>query len=299
MIETATVADLFIDWDIPWVVTAALIVSSLIYARGWARIRRTRPEIFTRWRLAAFLAGMFAVFIAVASPLDYFADRLLSIHMAQHFFLWSVAPIPIILSAPVVPMLRGLPRWLTRRGLRPLFSSGVPHKIGAFLTRLRVALLAWALALVIWHLPKMFQLALTNEYIHEYGEHASFFFGSLVFWWPVIAPWPFRRPDNFSGGDSRRWMLIPYLLLASVVNTAVSAFLCFSGRVLYPGNELQPQLLGLSPLSDQIAAGAFMWVSGSMMYIIAGGIVVLQLLSPRWSAARAPSYLTHGRSPLL
>ncbi len=286
MIQSATAAGLFTDWDIPWIVTSALIVSSLIYVRGWARIRRTRPEIFTRWRLAAFLGGMLAVFIAVASPLDYFADRLLSIHMLQHFFLWSVAPIPIVLSAPVVPMLRGLPRWLMRRGLHPLFSSGLLHSIGAFLTRLRVALLAWTLALVVWHLPKMFALALSNEYIHEYGEHASFFLGSLIFWWPVIAPWPFRKPGNSGSGDSRRWMLIPYLLLADVVNTAVSAFLCFSGRVLYPGNELQPQLLGLNPLSDQIAAGAFMWVSGSMMYIIAGGFVILQLLSPRRYPAR-------------
>ncbi|MGH9604159.1 MAG: cytochrome c oxidase assembly protein [Terracidiphilus sp.] len=299
MIQTATVADLFTRWDIPWIPTSALIVSSLIYARGWARIRRTRPEIFTGWRLGAFLGGMLAIFIAVASPLDYFADRLLSIHMVQHFFLWSVAPIPIVFSAPVVPMLRGLPRWLIRRGLRLLFSSGVPHRIGTFLTRRRVALLAWTLAFVIWHVPKMFSLALSNEFIHEYGEHLSFFLGSLIFWWPVIAPWPFRQPRNFSSGDSHRWMLIPYLLLASVLNTAVSAFLCFSGRVLYPGNELGTRLLGLTPLSDQIAAGAFMWVSGSMMFLIAGSIVIMQLLSPPRFAARTPPYLTQGQSSLL
>ncbi|MGH7011749.1 MAG: cytochrome c oxidase assembly protein, partial [Caulobacteraceae bacterium] len=86
MIQIATAAGIFTDWDIPWIVTSALIVSSLIYARGWARIRRTRPEIFTPWRLAAFLFGMLAIFIAVASPLDYFADRLMSVHMVQHFF---------------------------------------------------------------------------------------------------------------------------------------------------------------------------------------------------------------------
>jgi cytochrome c oxidase assembly factor CtaG len=268
---------LLTTWDIPWGVTSALIVSSLIYAVGWNRIRRTRPEIFTTRRLACFLGGMLAIFIAVASPLDAFADRLLSIHMVQHFFLWSVAPILIVFSAPVVPMLRGLPRWL----LRPLFAGGVLHKIGAFLTRLRVALVVWTLAFVIWHVPKMYELALSSETIHEYGEHLSFVLGSLIFWWPVIAPWPFRRPGNFRSGDSRRWMLIPYLLLADVVNTGVSAFLCFSGRVLYPSYAMGPRLFGINPLSDQIAAGAFMWVSGSMMYLIPGMIVTVQLLSPR------------------
>jgi putative membrane protein len=272
---------LWTTWDIPWGVTSALIVSSLIYTRGWARIRCTRPDLFPRWRLAAFLGGMSAIFIAVASPLDAFADRMLSIHMVQHFFLWSVAPILIVFSAPVVPMLRGLPRWLMRGALRPLFTSGIPHKIGAFLTRLRVAWLIWTLAFLSWHIPKMYDLALANEYIHEYGEHASFFLASLIFWWPVIAPWPFRGPGHTRSGDSRRWMLIPYLLLADAVNTAISAFLCFSGRVLYPGYLLEPRLFGISALNDQIAAGAFMWVSGSMMYLIPGMIITVQLLSPR------------------
>jgi len=267
-------------WDIPWAVTTALIVTAFIYFRGWRRIRRTRSAQFPLWRLAVFLGGLFAIFVAVASPLDAFADRMLSIHMVQHFFLWSVAPILIVFSAPVVPMLRGLPSRLMRGVLRPLFSSGIPHKIGAFLTRLRVAWLLWTMAFLIWHIPRMYDLALSNEYVHEYGEHASFFLASLIFWWPVIAPWPFRQPGTTRSGDSRRWMLIPYLMLADVVNTAISGFLCFSGRVLYPSYLLEPRLFGISALNDQIAAGAFMWVSGSMMYLIPGMIVTLQLLSP-------------------
>ena len=267
-------------WDIPWAVTTALIVTAFIYFRGWRRIRRTRSAQFPLWRLATFLGGLFAIFVAVASPLDAFADRMLSIHMVQHFFLWSVAPILIVFSAPVVPMLRGLPSWLMRGVLRPLFSSGIPHKIGAFLTRLRVAWLLWTMAFLIWHIPRMYDLALSNEYVHEYGEHASFFLASLIFWWPVVAPWPFRQPGATRSGDSRRWMLIPYLMLADVVNTAISGFLCFSGRVLYPSYLLEPRLFGISALNDQIAAGAFMWVSGSMMYLIPGMIVTLQLLSP-------------------
>lgn len=271
---------LWTTWDIPWAITSVLIVSSLIYTRGWARIRRTRPDLFPRRRLVCFLAGQAAIFIAVASPLDAFADRLLSIHMVQHFFLWSIAPILIVFSAPVVPMLRGLPRWLMRGVLRPLFASGIPHKIGAFLTRLRVAWLIWTLAFLAWHIPKMYDLALASENIHE-CEHACFFFASLIFWWPIIAPWPFRPAGHTRSGDSRRWMLIPYLLLADVSNTAISAFLCFSGRVLYTGYLQQTPLFGISPLTDQIAGGAFMWVSGSMMYLIPGMIITVQLLSPR------------------
>jgi len=101
---------LITQWDIPWAVTAALVVTALIYVRGWSRIRRTRSAQFPAWRLVALLGGVFALFVAVASPLDTFSESLLFMHMAQHFVLMSVAPPLIVLGAPVVPMLRGLPR---------------------------------------------------------------------------------------------------------------------------------------------------------------------------------------------
>lgn len=289
MIDTTTVADLFTEWDIPWAVTSALALTALIYARGWTRIRRTRPAQFPAWRLAAFLGGIVALFVAVASPLDTFSESLLVMHMAQHFVLMSIAPPLIIFGAPVVPMLRGLPRWTIRRLLRPLFSSGVPHKIGVFLTRLRVAWLTWALALVIWHLPKMYELALSNEYIHEYGEHACFFFASLMFWWPVIRPWPGRALEL-------RWMLIPYLVLADVVNTGIAALLCFAGRLLYPSYGAIPRPFGFAALDDQIAAGAFMWLCGTMVYLIPAVAIVAQLLSPPTSAPRAVESLHESKA---
>jgi putative membrane protein len=264
--------DLVTRWEIPWAVTCALMVTALIYIRGWSRIRRTRPALFPGWRLLAFLSGIFAIFVAVASPLDTFSESLLFMHMAQHFVLMSVAPPLIVLGAPVVPMLRGLPRWLIR-GLGPLFSRGILHGAGRFLTHPRVAWLAMNLAYIGWHVPRAYEFALASENWHNV-EHACFFFTSLLFWWPVIAPWPFRQ--NYS-----RWILLPYLVLADLVNTALSAFLCFSGRLLYPSYAAVPRPLGLSALNDQAAAGAFMWVLGSTVFLVPAMGIVLQMLSPR------------------
>ncbi|HEY1807355.1 MAG TPA: cytochrome c oxidase assembly protein [Acidobacteriaceae bacterium] len=268
-------------WDIPWAVTAALAITALIYLRGWLQIRKTRPEQFPAWRLATFLGGILALFVAVSSPLDTFSESLLFMHMAQHFVLMSVAPPLIVFGAPVVPMLRGLPRTLIRRVLRPLFQSGFVPKVGGFLTRPKVAWLAFTIAYIGWHIPQAYEFALSSENIHN-CEHACFFLTSLLFWWPVIEPWPFRSPWTRSrNGDAGRWLLLPYLLLADVVNTGLSAFLVFSGRLLYPSYAAQPRLFGLSALNDQIAAGAFMWVMGSMMYLIPAVIITLQILSPK------------------
>jgi len=271
MIDATTVSDLFTDWDIPWIVTSTLALTALIYVRGWARIRRTRPGQFGVGRLAAFLAGIVALLVAVASPLDTFSESLLFMHMAQHYVLMSVAPPLIVLGAPAVPILRGLPRWMISRLLRPLFVSRVFDAAGSFLTRPRVAWLAMNAAYIGWHIPRAYEFALASENWHNF-EHACFFFTNLMFWWPIIRPWPSRPLQS-------RWVLVPYLLLADIVNTGVSAFLCFSGRLLYPSYDAVPRPFGFSALNDQVAAGAFMWVCGSVVYLVPAVAIVARLLA--------------------
>jgi cytochrome c oxidase assembly factor CtaG len=271
MIDATTVSDLFTDWDIPWIVTSTLALTALIYVRGWARIRRTRPGQFGVGRLAAFLAGIVALLVAVASPLDTFSESLLFMHMAQHYVLMSVAPPLIVLGAPAVPILRGLPRWMISRLLRPLFVSRVFDAAGSFLTRPRVAWLAMNAAYIGWHIPRAYEFALASENWHNF-EHACFFFTNLMFWWPIIRPWPSRPLQS-------RWALVPYLLLADIVNTGVSAFLCFSGRLLYPSYDAVPRPFGFSALNDQVAAGAFMWVCGSVVYLVPAVAIVARLLA--------------------
>jgi len=65
------------------------------------------------------------------------------------------------------------------------------------------------------------------------------------------------------------------------VNTGVSAFFAFSGRVLYPYYADAPRILPLSVPDDQIAGGAFMWVAGSLPYLVPADIIVFHLVSSR------------------
>jgi putative membrane protein len=248
------------DWDIPPWVTCALVAAGLVYVRGWLALRRARPETLPVWRLLSFLAGLFAIFVAVSSPLDTYSETLLFMHMTQHFVLMSVAPPLIVLGCPFVPMLRGLPRSIVRRIIGPLFRSAVAHRAQKLFSQLPFAWLAMNLTYVGWHIPKAYEFALASESWHNF-EHFCFFTTSVLFWWPVLQPWPARRRFN-------SWMIIPYLLTSDLVNTGLSAFLCFSGRLLYPSYALVDRPFGLDALKDQIAAGAFMWVFGSVVFLI-------------------------------
>jgi cytochrome c oxidase assembly factor CtaG len=275
-----------LNWNIPPLTTMALLVTALVYVRGWLLIGRTRPEQFPEWRLCCFLCGLFALFLAVASPLDTLDDRLLAAHMAQHFIFMSVAPPLLLLGSPQVPLLRGLPHAFVRSVLGPLFRMHWLRKVGQFLTSLKPAWLMMNIAYLGWHVPKAYELALRSEGWHNL-EHACFFFTSVLFWWPILRPWPTRR-------RALRWMLIPYILSSDIVNTGLSAFLCFAGRPIYPSYVTQTNPLGWSPIYDQAAAGAFMWVFGSTVFLVPAFWITLRLLSPNRGRRRSPAPYPQG-----
>ena len=104
-------------------------------------------------------------------------------------------------------------------------------------------------------------------------EHACFLTTGLLFWWPVIQPWP-------SVARWPRWSTPLYLFLATLPCDALSAFLTFCDRVVYGSYAAAPHLDGISPLGDQEFAGALMWVSVTFIYLAPAVVVTIQLLSP-------------------
>ena len=89
--------------------------------------------------------------------------------------------------------------------------------------------------------------------------------------------------------------MIPYLLLADLQNTALSAFLIFSERVLYPTYAIVPRLWGISVLDDQAAAGAIMWVPGSVIFLVPVAVLAIRLLNVPpipWTARKKIKYET-------
>ena len=259
-------------WSWPLWPAIGIVIAGALYLRGRRALQRTRSRELPRWRAICFFGGLLAIWVALASPIDALDDFLLAAHMLQHFTLMSVAPPLLVLGAPLVPMLRGLPRWVIR-GLRPMFALRGVHKIARGLTHPVFAWLVMNVAYLGWHVPQAFELTLRSENWHNF-EHMCFLFTSIAFWWVIVAPWPSRMRWS-------RWMVIPYLLTADVVNTILSAVLAFSGKVLYPSYAAVERITRLTPLQDQVLAGAEMWVLNSIVFLVPVAVVVMQMLSPR------------------
>lgn len=279
-VSSGSLAKILCCWSFPLFPFIALSVSVLVYLRGWRLARATRPSELPAWRAVCFVVGVLSLWIAIASPIDALDDYLLAAHMIQHFILMSIAPPLMVLGAPTIPLLRGMPRGAVIRVLGPFFRARWFRSMQELVTHPAAAWLAMNTAYLGWHFPALFESTFRSEAIHNF-EHLSFFLTSLGFWWIVLAPWPSRLRWP-------RWTIIPYLLSADVLNTILSATLAFSGRVLYLSYAHAERVCSLSPLQDQIAAGAEMWVLNSLVFLVPAVALTVRLLSP---ASLAPAAL--------
>src|ERR1700683_1087064 len=231
-------------------VTFALIVVTLVYLWGWHRMRKALPNLISAWRLISFISGVLLVWAAIGSPLATLDHQMLTAHMAQHLLLMTLAPPLIWFGIPRTPSAHGL--------LHPA--------------------LCWFAAagtLVVWHIPSVFMLGLRSQMWHG-AEQASFLVTGLLFWSPVVQPWP--RDSKWPESS-----VLLYLFLATLPCDILSGFLVFCDRAVYPVFLSSPRTFGLSALEDQQCAGALMWTCVTVVYLIAGAVFTARLLSPHRS----------------
>ena len=258
------------SWTADPIVLLGIATAGLLYYRGLRRSTGSRRRLHPWWRPVLFYAGLAAVFLALLSPLSALAEELFFVHMVQHLLLLVVAPPLVLLSAPTIPILRGVPRRLRRGLLAPLARSRLVRQGLRWIT---LPLVAWALYVGLflgWHSPALYDAALDNWGVHVL-EHLSFAAAAFLFWWNIIDPIPLRPNLSYIGR-------LPYIFVTTVPNFSLGAFLVFSEEPWYAFYEEVSLRWGLSALEDQQLGGLIMWVPGSLVLLLALGIVLAVLL---------------------
>lgn len=261
--------------SVPLILATAL--AAFLYLRGWLRLRSAPVSVIPVWRAGSFLLGVFLIWVAVGSPLAALDEELLTVHMLQHLLLLTIAPALILVGAPMMPFLHGLPRHFVQSVLTPVSRWPAVQLVGRLLSQPALCWFAATAALVGWHVPAAFTLGLQSEAWHVL-EHASFLVAGFLFWWPVVQPWP-------SVPVWPRWSMLLYLFMATLPCDVLSAFLVFSDRVVYPVYFSAPRRFGLSVLEDQQCAGALMWTCVTIVYLVPAATLTVRLLGVRNSHA--------------
>ena len=211
------------------------------------------------------------VVASLATPLAFYAEELFSAHMAQHMLLTIVAAPLLLLGAPVVPLIRGLPGGV-RRGVFAPLARWRPLRV--LLHTVRSPLVAGILyvsGLYAWHIPRVYDAAVDEPLLHS-TEHAWFLATALLFWSVVIDPLPFRS------GLPHAARIVFLLLAGAAQNTILGGVLAFSSRIFYRHYETSALAYGIDPLTDQRTGGAIMWVPGDMIFLAAASFAFFSWL---------------------
>ncbi|HEY6780643.1 MAG TPA: cytochrome c oxidase assembly protein, partial [Thermoleophilaceae bacterium] len=142
-----------------------------VRARTLARQGRPVPGL----RMASFGIGIGLVVAALVTPLAHLGGELIFAHMAQHLLMADIGALLIVLG-------------LTGPLLQPLLALPVIGKLRVFAHPV-VAFSLWAIDLYAWHLPFLYQAALSSQLVHAL-QHTSFVFFGIGMWFALLGPLP-------------------------------------------------------------------------------------------------------------
>ena len=244
-------------WTFDGWVVGPLLVSLVWYAVGYLRLRH-RSTVAAAHHASAgwFMAGWLVLAAALVTPLHEAGERSFAAHMVEHELLMLGAAPLLVLSRPI-----GIALWAFPQGVRrtlAAFGRGISTPWRA-LTAPATATLLQAAALLLWHAPRLFDLALANPGWHIV-QHLSFLLTALLFWWAVLR-----------GHEHRIGVSVGCLFFTATVSGALGALMAFSSSPWYAGYASSGlDAFGLTPAEDQQLAGLLMWIPGGIVHALAG-----------------------------
>jgi cytochrome c oxidase assembly factor CtaG len=229
---------------------ALIGLATAIYVPRWRRVRaQSGPRGASVGRLLAFTAGALTLAAALISPIDRLGEQSFAMHMVQHILLLDIAPILLILALTKVIL-----RPATRRVQRLERAAG-PFAHPVFAVILYVAVM-W-----IWHIPALYDAALSHPLLHAF-EHTCFMFAGLLYWWHLMSP--IRARQRLPGMGP-----VVYMLSTKLFVGFLGIAITFAPDALYAFYKDQTPIWGLDPSEDQELAGAIMALEQTIVMGIA------------------------------
>lgn len=261
-----------------------LLALTVLYMRGWLRLRRRGVRFAGFFRLFVFFFAVAMIAAAFLSPLQAWHDRYFFARVGQTLALCLLAAPALFVSCAFDVALWGLPPRWRRAVSRRLRSRGRANRLVRRLTQPWLAIFSFIALYVLWYDPAVSNWLLVRPTAHLLGL-LVLWGGALLFWWHIVATGP-RLHREFSP-----WLAALAILLLELANMAASMTLVFAGKPIYAHYEALAPLAGnaepiLSLMDDQTVGGGMLWVVGSAVYM-STIVLVLNRLFERHGVNRA------------
>jgi putative membrane protein len=252
-----------LGWSFELEIIVPLLIALALYLVGAARLAKRSRKQGLPLRAGRFFAGWGILAGALVSPLHEAGEVSFTMHMIEHELIMLPAALLLVSAHPGPVILWALPPF-ARQMLAPV----IRWPSWRVLATPVIATALQAAALIIWHMPPLFDRALGSKAWHI-AQHMSLLVSALLFWWAIV------RPHNQPG----RLVAAVCLFVTSLVGGGLGALMALDGSPWYAGyTALGLALFGLSPAEDQQLAGLIMWIPGGLFHLGAALLLVRQAL---------------------
>ncbi len=264
-----TPARWFTEWRIDWLWLTFVLITTAAYLSGVIKLRR-RGASWPWLRTVSWLVGMAALFYITSGGPAVYGQVLFSAHMVDHMMLMVVAPLFMVLAAPISLALKAMtPRGDGSRGTREWILVIVHSRFSALVTHPLFAAANFAGSLVLFYFSPLFGYAMRDHVGHElmilhFTITGYLFILSMIGSDPVPrrAPYPMRL----------------LLLLATMAFHAFFGVAIMSSTALMDGSYFgnMGRSWGDSAIVDQQTGGAIAWGIGEVpTVLIAIGVAIM------------------------
>jgi putative copper resistance protein D len=260
--QEPTLWRLAISYEADGLILGALIFITALYIAGVVRLAR-RGVKWPIGRTISFALGISAIDFATSGGLGLYAIFSFSHHMMAHMVLGMIAPIGIVLGAPITLALRALPsgRDDQERGVRGLLVQALASKPVVIFSHPIVALAIFDGSLFALYFTSIFD-SLMGSHIGHVAMSLHFLLAGILFFHVIIGIDP--RPRKY-----------PYIFRIVILFAAMSIHAFFSISLLSSteliGSDYYQNLAtGWVPdlLADQRIGASIGWAMGEIPILI-------------------------------
>jgi putative copper resistance protein D len=240
-----------------------LITAVALYIRGVVILSR-RGDKWPVGRTVAFAIGISFIDYATSGGLGVYAKFSFEYHMIAHMALGMIAPIGIVLGAPITLALRTLPQGRTQeeRGVRGTLIALLHSKPAGVFTNPIIALLIFDGSLFALYMTPLFG-DLMQSHVGHLFMNVHFLLAGILFFHVIIGidPNPRKVPHI---------VRIVILLAAMSIHAFFAVALLSSSTLIDQGYFASLQTpWNLDLLADQRAAGSIAWAMGEIPILMA------------------------------
>ena len=258
-----TWSSIFLSYEPNALIIGLLVIMVALYVKG-VMVLTKRGDKWPVGRTISFAVGIAVIDFATSGGLGLYAHFSFSYHMIAHMLLAMIAPIGLVLGAPMTLALRTLPQGRTssERGVRGSLLAALHSKVGAFYTNPIVALLIFDGSLFALYFTDLFASMMQSHIGHLFMT-LHFLAAGFLFFFVVIGIDPNPRK-------------IPHLVKIVILFAAMSIHAFFSVALMstttlidkgYFASLQTPWLTDL--LADQKLGGSVGWAMGEIPILIA------------------------------